>query len=112
MCHERIRKLTTKTLGIVIFALVFFSVHLAGSSLRLHSVAAAGGKSSATALTIDNFSYAPLQLEIAPGTQATWINKDVVSVDHKFESRAFDTDESFFVYVPGSRNTCARYIAK
>jgi plastocyanin len=100
MCHQGIQKLTTKTLGIVISALAFFSVQLAGSSLRLHSVAAVEAKPSATAITIDNFSYAPMQLEIAPGTQVTWINKDdvphtVVSVDHKFKSRALDTDESF-----------------
>jgi len=102
MCHQKIQKLTTKTLGMVIFALAFFSVQLASSSLRLHSVAAAEAKPStiATAITIDNFSYAPMQLEIAPGTQVTWINKDdvphtVVSVDHKFKSRALDTDESF-----------------
>jgi plastocyanin len=100
MCHQKIQKLTTKTLGIVIFALAFFSVQLASSSLPLHSVAAAEAKPSATAITIDNFSYAPMQLEIAPGTQVTWINKDdvphtVVSLDHKFKSRALDTDESF-----------------
>src|ERR1700693_317717 len=102
MCHQKIQKLTTKTLGIVIFALAFFSVQPASSSLRSHSVARAEAKPSATAtaITIDNFSYAPMQLEIAPGTRVTWINKDdvphtVVSVDHKFKSRALDTDESF-----------------
>ncbi len=108
MHQQKIQKLKTKTLGIAIFALAFFSVRLAGSSLRLHSVAAAEAKPGATAITIDNFSYAPMQLEIAPGTQVIWINKDdvphtVVSVDHKFKSRALDTDESFFVYLPGSR---------
>ncbi len=100
MHQQKIQKLKTKTLGIAIFALAFFSVRLAGSSLRLHSVAAAEAKPGATAITIDNFSYAPMQLEIAPGTQVIWINKDdvphtVVSVDHKFKSRALDTDESF-----------------
>jgi plastocyanin len=95
MGHQRTQKLTTKTLGIVIFALAFFSAQLAGSSLRLHSVAVAEAKPSATAITIDHFSYAPMQLEIAPGTQIPWINKDVLSADHKFKSRALDTDESF-----------------
>jgi len=57
-------------------------------------------KSGAKAVTIDNFSFGPMQLEVPAGTQVTWINKDdvphtVVSVDHKFKSRALDTDERF-----------------
>jgi plastocyanin len=100
MCHQKIQKVKVKTLGFVIFALAFFSALLVGSPLRPHSVAAAEVKPSATAITIDNFSFAPMQLEIAAGTQVTWINKDdvphtVVSIDHKFKSRALDTDESF-----------------
>ncbi len=100
MCHQKIQKVKVKTLGFVIFALAFFSALLVDSPLRPHSVAAAEVKPSATAITIDNFSFAPMQLEIAAGTQVTWINKDdvphtVVSIDHKFKSRALDTDESF-----------------
>jgi plastocyanin len=100
MHQQKIQKLKTKTLGIAIFALAFFSVQLAGSSLPLHSAAAAEVQPSATAITIDDFSYALVQLETAPGTPVTWIQKDdaphtVVSVEHKFKSRALDADESF-----------------
>lgn len=51
-------------------------------------------------ITIDNFSFAPMQLTIPVGTRITWINKDdvphtIVSVDRQFKSKALDTDESF-----------------
>jgi plastocyanin len=72
-------------------------------------VSAAGGQRSAVSaqekpdtnvVSIDNFSFAPMELTISPGTSVTWTNKDdvphtVVSVDHKFKSRALDTDEKF-----------------
>jgi plastocyanin len=91
---------TARIFGTVIFAATLFSLPLASSPLQLDPVAAGEVKASATAITIDNFSFAPMQLEIAAGTQVTWTNKDdvphtVVSIDHKFKSRALDTDESF-----------------
>jgi plastocyanin len=51
-------------------------------------------------ITIDNFSFGPMELTIPAGTQVTWINKDdvphtVVSVDKKFKSKALDTDDKF-----------------
>jgi len=51
-------------------------------------------------VSIDNFSFTPMEMTIPAGTQVTWINKDdvphtVVSVDHKFKSKALDTDEKF-----------------
>jgi plastocyanin len=86
--------------GTVIFAATLFSLPLASRPLLPGPVAAPEAKPNATAITIDNFSFVPTQLEIAAGTQVTWINKDdvphtVVSIDHKFKSRALDTDESF-----------------
>jgi plastocyanin len=77
------------------------SLVLANGALRPRSVTAAQEKPGATTVTIDNFSFAPMQLEIKAGTEVTWINKDdvphtVVSDDHKlFKSRALDTDEKF-----------------
>jgi plastocyanin len=77
------------------------SLVLANGALRPPSVTAAQEKPGATTVTIDNFSFAPMQLEIKAGTEVTWINKDdvphtVVSDDHKlFKSRALDTDEKF-----------------
>ena len=50
---------------------------------------------------IDNFTFGPQSLKIAPGTTVTWTNKDdvphtVVSVDKKaFKSKALDTDDQF-----------------
>jgi plastocyanin len=51
-------------------------------------------------VTIDNFSFGPMELTIPAGTQVTWTNKDdvphtVVSVDKKFKSKALDTDDRF-----------------
>jgi plastocyanin len=91
---------TAKILGMVIFTATLLSLPLASGPLQMGPVAAAEAKPNVTAITIDNFSFAPMQIEIAAGTQVTWINKDdvphtVVSVDHKFKSRALDTDESF-----------------
>ena len=51
-------------------------------------------------VSIDNFSFAPMEITVPAGTPIIWINKDdvphtVVSVDHKFKSQALDTDEKF-----------------
>jgi plastocyanin len=51
---------------------------------------------------IDNFSFGPATLTIAPGTKVTWVNHDdiphtVVSTDDAktFKSKVLDTDEKF-----------------
>ena len=49
---------------------------------------------------IDNFSFGPATLTVAPGTTVTWINRDdiphtVVSTDSVFKSKVLDTDEKF-----------------
>jgi plastocyanin len=101
MRHQKMQRRTAASIfGTVIFAAALFSSPLAGGPLRTGPVAAAEAKPNVTAITIDNFSFSPMQIEIAAGTQVTWINKDdvphtVVSIDHKFKSRALDTDESF-----------------
>jgi plastocyanin len=88
-------------LGVKLLAVMaLLSVLLATGAVRPRPASPAQEKPTALAVTIDNFSFAPMQLEIAAGTQVTWINKDdvphtVVSVDHKFKSRALDTDEKF-----------------
>jgi plastocyanin len=93
---------TARILGTAIFgAAAVLSLSLASGTLRPLSVIAAQEKPGAITVTIDNFSFAPMQLEIKAGTEVTWINKDdvphtVVSDDHKlFKSRALDTDEKF-----------------
>jgi plastocyanin len=67
------------------------SLILANGALQPRSVTAAQEKPGAITVTIDNFSFAPMQLEIKAGTEVIWINND-----HKlFKSRALDTDEKF-----------------
>jgi len=53
-------------------------------------------------VTIDNFSFSPREITVAPGTTITWVNHDdvphtVVSADRKFKSKALDTDDKFSV---------------
>jgi plastocyanin len=55
---------------------------------------------AAKEVTIDNFSFGPMELTVPVGTQVTWINKDdvphvVMSVDKIFKSKALDTDDKF-----------------
>jgi plastocyanin len=64
---------------------------------------AANPPQAATAeVKIDNFSFGPATLTVAPGTTVTWINRDdiphtVVSTDEPkmFKSKVLDTDEKF-----------------
>jgi plastocyanin len=105
---KTVRKLETVMLG----AAAILSLTLGSGTLRARPLGdaqtgtptaaqmAGQEKSAANAVTIDNFSFGPMQLEVPAGTQVTWINKDdvphtVVGVDHKFKSRALDTDEKF-----------------
>ena len=49
---------------------------------------------------IDNFSFGPVLLTVAPGTKVTWTNRDdiphtVVADDKTFKSKTLDTDETF-----------------
>ena len=60
-------------------------------------MAAAAGSA---AVRIDNFSFTPPTLVVAPGTTVTWTNADdsphtVREKDGKFKSAALDTDDSF-----------------
>jgi plastocyanin len=69
-----------------------------------HSLAAQE-KANTNVVSIDNFSFTPMELTISAGTSVIWINKDdvphtVVSVDRKFKSRALDTDEKFSFTFP------------
>jgi plastocyanin len=51
-------------------------------------------------VSIDNFTFAPATLTIAPGTTVTWTNADdiphtVAASDKSFKSKVLDTDEHF-----------------
>jgi len=77
-------------------AAIFMTVMLAGAP-RL----SANPQQTATAdVKIDNFSFGPATLTVAPGTTVTWVNHDdiphtVVSTDSVFKSKVLDTDEKF-----------------
>lgn len=57
--------------------------------------------SAATEIKIDNFTFAPGTITVAPGTTVQWINRDdiphtVVSEDKTtFKSKPLDTDDKF-----------------
>ena len=81
---------------------------MAGSVLLLVGVVALSDKSAragsqespAAQVKIDNFSFTPTTLTVAPGTTVTWTNSDdvphtVVSDDKLFKSKVLDTDEKF-----------------
>jgi plastocyanin len=49
---------------------------------------------------VDNFSFSPQTITVAPGTTVIWTNRDdiphtVVSDDKVFKSKVLDTDEKF-----------------
>lgn len=60
-------------------------------------------EAAATAkVTIDNFTFSPATLTVAPGTKVTWVNHDDVphtvtssEKPRRFASKAMDTDEQF-----------------
>jgi len=61
---------------------------------------AAQPQSAAAAVKIDNFSFGPPEITVAPGTKVTWTNRDdiphtVRSTNDLFKSDALDTDDQF-----------------
>jgi plastocyanin len=81
-----------------------------GSAAIIHGnsiVRAADEGKAAPNITIDNFSFAPMEMTVAPGTTITWVNHDdvphtVVSTNQKFRSKALDTDDQFsFTFTDG-----------
>ena len=57
-------------------------------------------KKAAPNVSIDNFSFTPKEITVAPGTTITWVNHDdvphtVVSTNQKFRSKAMDTDDQY-----------------
>jgi plastocyanin len=67
-----------------------------------HPMAAPQPKEAAAQVTIDNFSFNPVELTVAAGTRVTWVNRD--DVPHTatstakpkiFDSGTLDTDQKF-----------------
>ncbi|HXJ14482.1 MAG TPA: cupredoxin family copper-binding protein [Candidatus Limnocylindrales bacterium] len=90
--------MSSKTQWILGFTAAVLMVTMAlASAPRL----SANPQQTATAeVKIDNFSFGPATLTVAPGTTVTWVNHDdiphtVVSTDSIFKSKVLDTDEKF-----------------
>ncbi|HZS54620.1 MAG TPA: metallophosphoesterase [Bryobacteraceae bacterium] len=78
-------------------ALAVVDFALAASSSPEAALERAG---DAAQVQIDNFSFAPKSLTVAPGTTVTWTNHDdiphnVVSTEKRFSSPVLDTDQTF-----------------
>ncbi len=61
---------------------------------------AAPARAADAAVTIDNFTFSPERVTVAPGTTVTWTNRDdiphtVASTTRAFKSSALDTDDHF-----------------
>jgi plastocyanin len=57
-------------------------------------------ESHAMEVKIDNYSFMPHDITVAPGTTVTWVNNDDVphtvrSTDDTFKSKALDTDDKY-----------------
>jgi plastocyanin len=95
---EKDKKMSNKTKLILGFTIAVFMISaMFAAAPRL----SASPQQAATAeVKIDNFSFGPATLTVAPGTTVTWVNHDdiphtVVSTDGFFKSKVLDTDEKF-----------------
>lgn len=83
-----------KSMSNLLYVAVFGAMLFAG----LATTAKSG--SAESEVKIDNFSFSPADLTVAPGTTVKWINRDdiphtVVSTAPAFKSKVLDTDEGF-----------------
>ncbi len=86
-----------------------FAARLAGVGLvACVALGAARAAAPGAGVTIDNFSFAPMQVTVPVGATVTWTNNDdiphtVRAVDGSFHSPALDSDErySFTFTKPG-----------
>jgi plastocyanin len=77
--------------------IVFFAILMSTLSL---AESPASSTAPSTTVTIDNFTFSPMTIEVQRGATIKWINKDdiphvVASTAGTFKSRAIDTDGSF-----------------
>jgi plastocyanin len=72
---------------------------IAAAAVLLLSFAAGRAHAGTIAVSIDNFTFAPVEVKVKVGDTVTWSNHDdiphtVVSAG-KFRSKTMDTDDSF-----------------
>ena len=77
-------------------------------AVQAQSMEAMRPAAAAMEVRIDNFTFSPATLTVAPGTTVTWVNGDdiphaVAAKDRSFRSKALDTDGrfSFTFMTPG-----------
>ena len=70
----------------------------------MSGVAAQQGAAAGVEVKIDNFTFTPRSLRVAPGTTVTWVNRDDIphtvvssgeSPGQLFKSKTLDTDDKF-----------------
>jgi plastocyanin len=77
--------------------------------LSLSSPPLRAGAADAATVTIDNFTFTPPEITVAPGTTVTWKNHDdiphsVVANDRSFRSKALDTGDAYaFTFASAGR---------
>ena len=86
-------------LGVALLGALGWTAASEAHDLRAYTPAAQE-KAAPAQVKIDNFSFEPREITVAPGTTITWTNRDdvphtVTSNDDKFSSKALDTDDQF-----------------
>ena len=94
-----------KTTPKLILATAMLGALIWTAASKVSFVARAAGaqgpaKSQGIEVKIDNFSFLPQDITVAPGTMVTWVNQDdiphtVASTADLFKSKALDTDDKF-----------------
>ena len=73
---------------------------LTGASLILAGPTSPARAAETVTIEIGNYSFAPADVTIAPGTTVVWVNHDemvhtIISTDHLFGSKGMDTDDRY-----------------
>jgi plastocyanin len=73
---------------------------LVGAAMAAAMVTLASATSAPKTVKIDNFTFNPERITVAPGTTVTWLNEGdiphtIASSTKLFKSKALDTDDSF-----------------
>jgi len=69
-------------------------------AVQAQSMEAMRPSAAAMEVRIDNFTFSPATLTVAPGTTVTWVNGDdiphaVAAKDRSFRSKTLDTDDRY-----------------
>lgn len=89
---------TAKALSRGFFLAFLFAAGLTASPRA--GEAAANRPAAAAQVRIDNFTFTPAEITVAPGTTVTWVNEDdiphlLAASNGTFRSKALDTDQQY-----------------